>query len=237
MGLILFGKGKFNDCLNLSYAIRFFTKIYLYFILMNYEYIIRNESIYHEFKADAFFILWHIIFNKLNILNYYPNFILLNVIFFNIINMIYIYLYIDEIKFNFISNNCSSSSFCDYFDRIIILIENLFINILLILSFNFKSYALIYYSKTNLYLLIFLLIGELLGSLSSYKLRTISFLYDFFVEILNIFFFFTLEKQSLMNYAVAFGIGMFNGHSSLMIYKKKDLSRDFSIFIQLFIAY
>ena len=238
-GFVLFYKGKFNvnDCLDLSYAIRFFTKIYLYVILMNYKYIIRKESIYHEFRADVIFILWHTLFNKLNILNYYQYFILFNVILFNLANIIYIYKYIDEIKFNFISNNSSNSSNCDNLDKAIIIIENLFINILLILSFNFKSYALIYYSKTNSYLVIFLLIGEFIGSASSYKLRKLSFLFDFVVEIAHIISFFTLKAESLFNYAVALGIGTFNGHTSLMIYKNKDLSRDLSMVIQLFIAF
>lgn len=236
-GFVLFYKGKFNDCLDLSYVIRFFTKIYLYAILMNYKYIIRKESIYHEFKADAFFLFWLTFFNKLNILNYYQHFILFNVILFNLVNIIYIYIYIDEIKFNFISNNCSNSSISDILDKAIIIIENLFFNILLILSFLFKSYALIYYSKTNSYLVIFLLIGEFIGSASSYKLRKLSFLCYFVVEISSIIFFFTLKAQSLLNYTVALGIGMFNGHTSLMIYKNKDLSRDLSMVIQLFIAF
>lgn len=51
------------------------------------------------------------------------------------------------------------------------------------------------------------------------------------------YFFFTLKAQSLLNYTVALGIGMFNGHTSLMIYKNKDLSRDLSMVIQLFIAF
>ena len=111
------------------------------------------------------------------------------------------------------------------------------INIFLILCFNFKSYVLIYFSKTNYYLFACLLIGELFGILSSKKIRELGFFWDFLAQILNIIFFFTLSEESKYNYIVSFSIGMFNGYTSLMIYSKKDLLRDFTIFIQLLLAY
>ena len=231
----LFEKGE--EYIYLSYIISFYTKICLYFILMNYEYIMRNNSKYHEFKADIFYAIYYMIFYKLEKENWYQNFILYHIILFNIIGIIFIYKYIDEIKFNFITNNCSGGSIYDYFERTSILIEKLFINIFIILSFNFKSYVLIYLSKTNYYLLIALLMGELFGILTYKKIRKLSFLCDFLFQILNIILFFALSEKSIYYYVVSFGIGMFNGYTSLMIYKQKNLLRDFTIFIQSFLTF